>query len=148
VATLFLDTSSLARRYFPSERGARRVRAVCAPSLGHALFQARIAAVEFAAALNRRVRDGTLPVQERNRHWQAFQIHLRDQYRVIQATEAVYASAQHLVFTYALRSLDALQLASALAVRARLRRSQLQFWTADEQQAAAARGEGLTVELL
>jgi hypothetical protein len=60
----------------------------------------------------------------------------------------VYSRAERLVFGAALRSLDALHLASALVAAERTRRRTLQFWTADKQQAEAARREGLQVELL
>ena len=143
---VFLDTSALVRRYYPAEAGANRVRVLCAPAHGHTIMVSRIAVVELAAALSRRVREGTLPTRARGRHWNVFGIHLRDQYRVVQTTERVYDTAQRLVFTYPLRTLDALHLASALAVRERLR--DLVFWTADEQQAAAARREGVVVERL
>ncbi|MBI3972533.1 MAG: type II toxin-antitoxin system VapC family toxin [Chloroflexi bacterium] len=148
MAFVFLDTSGLVRRYDRSEPGGARVRAICAPSLRHTILLARLASVEFAAALNRKVREGVLPPLERNRHWQAFELHWRNQYQVVQVTEQIYDRAQHLTFAYPLRTLDALQLASALAGAARLAPHRLQFWTADAQQAAAARSEGLTIELL
>jgi predicted nucleic acid-binding protein len=148
MAIVFLDTSALVRRYYPSEPGANRVRSLCAPSRGHSILLARLAAIEFAAALSRRVREGSLPVRERSRHWKAFQIHLRDQYRVMQATEEVFTATQRLVFAYPLRTLDALQLASALVAATRIRRGRVAFWTADEQQASAAGREGLAVELV
>lgn len=148
MATLFLDTSVVVRRYYSSKRGANRVRQACAPSHDHTLLLSRIAVLEVAAALNRRMRDGNLPALVRSRHWRAFQLHLRDQYQLIEATDLIYGIAQHLVFQYPLRSLDSLHLASALAVAARIGQAALQFWTADEQQASAARSEGLMVELV
>ena len=148
MAAVFLDTSALVRRYFQPEPGANRVRAVCAPSRGHALLLARLAAVELAAALNRRVREGTLTRQGRDRRWRAFGIHWLNQYEVVEATDRIYRAAEPLVFRYPLRALDALQLASAVAAAAGIAGASFQFWTADRQQADAARGEGLVVELL
>ena len=148
MATLFLDTSVVVRRYSSSEPGANRVRQACAPSQRHTLLLSRIAVLEVATALNRRVRDGSLPTLVRSRHWRAFQLHLRDQYQLIESTDPIYATAQQLVFQHPLRSLDSLHLASALAVSARIGQAALQFWTADEQQARAALSEGLMVELV
>jgi len=144
MASVFLDTSALLRRYFTAEPGANRVRILCEPSQGHTIAVSRLAALELASGLGRRVRERTLPERERRRRWDTFVIDLRDQYRVVQITEAVYATAQRLVSAYPLRTLDAIQLASALVVRERLR--DLVFWTADDQQATAARREGLAVE--
>ena len=148
MAVLFLDTSALVRRYFQPEAGANRVRQVCTPSQGHSIVVARIAAVEVAAALRRRLRERTLTRAGLERRWRQFDADWRNQYQVALPTEAVHMSATTLVARYPLRTLDALQLASALAVGARVSPDAFQFWTSDEQQARAARGEGLRVELL
>ena len=144
MANVFLDTSALLRRYYTNEPGANRVRMICAPSQGHTLLISRLAHVELASGLSRRVRDRTLPARERDRRWSAFEDDLRIQYGVVHLTEAICFTAQRLVTAYPLGALDAIQLASALAVRERLRG--LAFWTADDQQAAAARRERLAVE--
>jgi predicted nucleic acid-binding protein len=148
MAWAFLDSSALVRRYYTAEHGANRVRVLCAPSNGNTIVLARLAPVEVAATLNRRVRDGSLTAEGCVQRWRTFQIHWSDQYQVIETTEAVYSRAERLVFGAALRSLDALHLASALVAAERTRRRTLQFWTADKQQAEAARREGLQVELL
>ncbi len=148
MATVFLDSSALFRRYFQAEPGANRVRELCAPSLQNALLMARIAPVEIASAFARRVREGSLPRAEATRRTLEFRLHWRHQYRTVEATDAVYALAERLVSRYALRALDALQLASALALVARSPRLRLRFWTADRQQASAARAENLDVELV
>ena len=148
MAAIFLDTSALVRRYDRSEPGASRVRAICAPTRGHALLLARVAAVEVAWALARKSRDGTLDVAEHTRLWRLFRAHWRDPYQVVAMTEDAYAHAERMLFRSPLRALDALHVGCALVVAARLPRIGLQFWTADKQQAHAARSEGLAVELV
>jgi predicted nucleic acid-binding protein len=148
MATRFLDSSALFRRYYRSEPQAQRVHLFGSSPAQHTIFIARLASVELASALNRRLREGALPVAERDRRWRLFNAHAREEYKVVEMDTRVYASAEHLLFAYPLRTLDALQLACALVVTSRIQRSRLEFWTADRQQAAAATAEGLTVELL
>jgi predicted nucleic acid-binding protein len=148
MAAIFLDTSVLVRRYDRSERGAGRVRAICAPSRGHTLLLARLATVEVASAFGRKMRDGAICAADRARFWRLFQAHRRDQYRMIALTDDVHARAEQLLFRYSLRAFDAVHLGCALIVSAQLPTIGLEFWTADRQQAQAARAEGLAVELV
>lgn len=148
MATSFFDTSGLFRRYDPFESGAARVRALCRPSRRNAIIVARLTSTEMASVLARKVREGRLSSAECDRMWRLFGRHWRVQYQVITATDEVHQRAERLLFTYALRSLDALQLASALTAQATLQHTALQFWTADQRQAGAAEAEGLTVEFL
>ena len=148
MATVFLDTSALVRRYDRSEPGAARVRAICRPSSGHTLLLARLASVELASALGRKVRAGTLSVGEQGRLWRLFRTHWRDQYDSVGLSDDVYAHAERLLFRHTLRALDAIHIGCALVVAAQLSAITLQFWTADRQQGQAAGAEGLTVELV
>jgi predicted nucleic acid-binding protein len=112
------------------------------------LLLAHVARVEVASAFARKARDGTITRVERTRLWRLFRAHWRDQYQVLAITEDTHAQAERLLFSYPLRSLDALHIACALVVTARLPEIEMEFWTADNQQARAARTEGLTVELV
>src|SRR5215471_9967562 len=148
MAAIFMDTSALVRRYDRSEPGASRVRAICAPAPGHTLVVARIASIEVASALARKVRDRTIRVADRTRLWRLFRAHWRDQYQVVALTEDAYGQAERLLQRYTLSALDAMHVGCALVVAAALPQLGLEFWTADKQQAHAARSEGLTVELV
>jgi predicted nucleic acid-binding protein len=77
MATFFLDTSALVRRYDSTEPGSQRIRALCTPSAGNTLVVARLASVQVASALGRKTRDGTLNLSARQRLWQLFQGHWR-----------------------------------------------------------------------
>jgi len=147
MAALFLDTSALLRRYDAAEPGSSRVRAVCAPAARHTLLVSQLTPVEVASALQRKRREGTLTAGEVRRIWRLFLAHRRSHYRRLVLTEAGYARAEALVVTYPLTAADALQLACALTGAEELgTHVRLQFWTADAQQARAARREGLQVE--
>lgn len=148
MAAIFLDTSALVRRYDKSEPGGARVRSICTPAAGHSLLLARLTSVEVASAFSRKVRDGTIHPADQTRLWQLFRAHWRDQYQVLAMTEDIYVLAERILFRSPLRAFDALQLGCALVVAAQVPHLALEFWTADRQQAQAARAEGLAVELV
>jgi uncharacterized protein len=148
VSTAYLDTSAVVKRYVRAEANSARVRSLCSPPQRNALLLGRATSVEVASALARRTREGTLSVAARVRRWRLFRLHWRSQYQVVDLTDEIYARGEQLLFRHPLRAYDALHVASALAVQAALPEVGLQFWTADRQQAAAARAEGLAVELL
>lgn len=148
MAAVFLDTSALVRRYDRQEPGSSRVRAVCAPTHGHTLVLARIAPVEVASAFARKARERTITTRDRTRLWRLFRTHLRDQYQVVGITEDAYVHAERLLFRASIRTLDALHIGCALVFAARLPNVELELWTADRQQAEAARSQRLKVELI
>jgi uncharacterized protein len=147
VVIILIDASALLRRYDRTEPGARRVRAVCAPSAGHTILLAQLAPVEIASGLSRKVRQRLATEVERDRLWQLFQADWRDQYQIIALTDTICAIATRLVRAHPLKALDAIHVGSAL-LAARDADSSFEFWTADRQQAAAAEAEGLAVELV
>lgn len=150
MAALFFDTSALARRYVPFEPGAQRVRALCRRSSGNVVFISRLAPIEMASALNRRLREGSLDLDQRNRVWRLFRYHERSQYRVLTFDEDIYRQAERLLFAHRLRAYDALQLACAMYAATMLAgfAAAFRFCTADRGQALAAADEGLIVELI
>ena len=150
MAAIFLDTSAIVRRYDPTEPGAALVRALCSRAAGHTLWLASLTSVEVASALNRKVRDGSLSVYERNGKWRLFRFHWRHQYTIHDLDAGTYRSAERLLFQYPLRAFDAVHVAAALVVRRRFgsRAVDFCFCTADERQRRAAEAEGLTVEFI
>lgn len=148
MASIFLDASALVRRYDWAEAGSATVQAICAESSGYDLIVARLVTVEVASAFGRKRREGTYDARTVAGYWRVFQAHVRDQYRVIEASESVYDRAEHLVFTHALRAADAVHIASALETVDAVPESVIQFWTADRRQADAATSEGLDVRLV
>ena len=147
MATIFFDTSALVRRYDRSEPGGAQVRRVCSPSAGHTLLVARLASLEVASALNRKVRLGQLTREDVARLWRVFRGHWRSQYRQLAVAEPVLVQAEQLLFHHPLRTIDALQLACAMAASTILSTG-VQFWTADQHQARAASAEALAVTLV
>jgi uncharacterized protein len=148
VTAIFLDASVLVRRYDRTEPGSRRIRAVCAAAAGNSIVLSQLAPVELASALSRKLRLRTLQLAQRNRLWRLFQTHWRDAYQVVALHPSIFGRAEQLVFQHPLRAFDAIHIACALTAAGQLPREPLEFWTADRQQAAAARAEGLAVELV
>jgi len=147
VPNIFWDTSALARRYIHEEPGSARVTAACEASAA-TLFVSSLLSVEIASTLALKVRTGEMSVHERESNWELFGLDLRRQYQILPLSEPMFERAQKLLFRHTLRAYDALHLAAALALRAAAPALDLEFWTADRQQAQAADQEGLRVQLI
>jgi len=132
------DASALTKRY-ASEAGRNRVLALFASA--SELLVAAHCKTELASALLRRRREGSLPVAEFDRAWNAAQSDVADMTLV-----AVDARVERFAFAAMeqgpLRGMDALHVGSAMAARVDL------FVTADKRQAQVARAMGVPTELI
>ena len=107
----------------------------------------RLLPAEVASAFALGTRTGVLTIADRDAGWALFLTDLAEQYHVVDIRGSIWSVAHRLLFRYPLRAGDAIHVATALSVDP-TRAEQQTFWTADRQQAHAAREEGLTVELL
>ncbi|MGH2486731.1 MAG: type II toxin-antitoxin system VapC family toxin [Ktedonobacterales bacterium] len=153
----FLDSSAIVKRYH-HEAGSPWVQSVCAPRQHNTLFIAEIARVEVIAALRRVQRQPNMHSSFVEAMVNAFARHLAQSdpgrampaYHLVPALTSVLELAGNLCNHYwdlrphPLRSLDAIQLASALAVAATLP-EELIVITSDLRLAAIAQAEGLRV---
>ena len=132
------DASALTKRY-ASEAGRNRVLALFASATE--LLVAAHCKTELASALLRRRREGSLPVAEFDRAWDAAQSDVADMTLV-----ALDAHVERFAFAAMeqgpLRGMDALHVGSAMAARVDL------FVTADKRQAQVARAMGVPTELI
>jgi len=113
VATYFLDTSGLVKRYV-QETGSGWVRGITDRGAGHHLVLARITEVEVVSALVRH----QPPPANLALAVAAFQTDCRRRrFRFIALRRAVVFQAARLSSTYRLRSYDAVQLAAAMQTR-------------------------------
>ena len=137
-ARLMFDASALTKRY-ASEAGRNRVLALFASA--SELLVAAHCKTEVASALLRRRREGSLPVAEFDRAWDAAQSDVADMTLV-----ALDARVERFAFAAMeqgpLRGMDALHVGSAIAARVDL------FVTADKRQAQVARAMGVATELI
>ena len=141
----FLDTSALAKRYL-TERGSTRIRRLLEGKTD-VFYQTFIAPIEFASALYRRLRAGELTGAEVTILLRSYVAHSHQDYLLVPYSDALMARAATLVARQALRTLDAVQLASALELRDKLPLEELPlcFMAADDRLLNAAREEHLQV---
>lgn len=102
--------------------------------------------IEIASALARREREGAFTTAERDRAVRRLNADLAA-YILVELTPELSADAQALLLRHALRSGDAIQLASCLYLQ-RETGQRLSFAAFDERLNNAARAEGLTLTSL
>ncbi|HKV84402.1 MAG TPA: type II toxin-antitoxin system VapC family toxin [Ktedonobacterales bacterium] len=153
----FFDSSAIIKRYH-REPGTAWVQAICETRVHPPLFLSQLAQVEVVAALRRIGRTGGL-----HHSWVDAMIHRFERhialsdparanplYRLVPVTPPIFALASDLCNQYwqaqpsPLRSLDAIQLACALAAATGLS-DELVFITADARLGAIASAEGFRV---
>lgn len=132
----FFDTSALVKHYV-REPGTQAVRAAVR---GRRPAVARVTHVELAATFARLGREGALDEGTRDALLDRVD---RDfpTFEVVEWRGSTRLAARPLLARHPLRALDVIQLASALALRAR----PIRFWCADGRLATAAAAEGLRV---
>ncbi len=140
----FVDTSALAKRYI-IEAGSTWVISWIEPSAGNLIAISKLTFVEMRSVLTRRVREKFLTAAHANLLWTDFSAHIISEYVVIPIDDAVIRRAEQLVEHHSLRTLDAIQLSSALQAKFLLT-NQLTFVSADNNLLAAANAEGLTTD--
>lgn len=140
---IYLDSSALVKNYFP-ERGSNEVTDWIHRASN--LWISEITLLEVTSALARKVRDEELTREEFNGMVGRFATDVANaRFRLIHLDEKVKSGAQNLLETYGimgkLRTLDALQLASAMQI-AEPPGAPVMI-TADEDLYAAAKFTGL-----
>jgi predicted nucleic acid-binding protein len=150
VATIFLDTSALVRRYDPAEPGSGAVQALCDPAFGNGIVIVRLTPIEVSAAFNRKYRMGSFDKKALDAAWDVFVFHSEQQYRMIELVDEILEIAETLPFQHNLRAYDSIQVASAVWAKDLFAGidPDFRFCTADTTQGAAAQAEGLRVQLI
>lgn len=148
MALYFLDTSALVKRYI-SETGSMWIRELCA---SESMVVSALVPAEVNSVFARRNREGTISVSDRNALPHAFQNHVT-QYSLVDVDRTVLNAAGALILqapaATALRSLDAIQLASAQSFSTTGAASgigPLTFVSADTRLLAAAQWAGLATD--
>ena len=119
MSTLYLDTSALAKRYL-SEIGSDWIEALANPAAGNVVVVCDLTAVEFFSLLARRYREGEIAPDNVAKLQNQFLADFERQYLSIALGEEVLKDARDMVSYLpfsGLRSLDALQLASAFQAK-------------------------------
>jgi predicted nucleic acid-binding protein len=148
VAICYFDNSAVVKRY-AQETGTAWVISILDPAADNTIYLARISAVEVVSAFARRQRGNTLSAPDAAKAIADFRTDLANQYRLIELAPTLISRAMILAENQALRGYDAVQLAAALEVNARvtsLNLPSLKLISADAALNTAARTEGLAVD--
>ena len=92
MASYFLDTSAIVKRYVP-EQGQSLITTLCDPTQDHQLYISQAALVEVVAAICRRVHDRSITVSDRDRLIDAFRSDSQKAYSIQVVTTTIYTSA-------------------------------------------------------
>ncbi len=144
MSTYFVDTSALAKRYIV-EIGFRWVRSWILPSADNIIVLSNISTIEMISVLMRREREGTISQSDRIQAQNNFLHHVENQYLMVDLDSDVLEEARNVLLRHPLRTLDALQLASALDAARALRISPT-FVSADTRLLSVAAAEGFAVD--
>ena len=109
----FLDTSALAKRYLV-ETGSGWIKSFFLPTLNQVIVISELTPVEMFSLLARRQREGYISPQDAAALRADFLVHFEKQYLVVNLESHVLLQARSLVTNHKLRTLDAIQLASAI----------------------------------
>lgn len=142
----FADTSALVKRYI-TEIGSGYIRALVATPES-TLYQTFLTPLEIVSAFYRRQRMKELSEEEVTLALQAYRAHSHQAYVLVPYSEVLMNTAETLLARYPLRPLDAIQLASALAVKSTfpMADTPLTFLSADDRLIAIAQQEHLLTE--
>jgi hypothetical protein len=144
MTALFVDTSALVKRYIV-ETGSVWVRNLVRSSTPNVILISEIAPVEMFSAFSRLHREGNLSDLRQTRLENVFLQHMKNEYLVVPVNGSVLLQSRQLVSQYPLRTLDAIQLASALNAAVILGET-ITFVSADKRLLAVAIAEGLKAD--
>jgi predicted nucleic acid-binding protein len=140
----FADTSAFAKRYI-REDGSNWIRELFIPESDNQIILAELGLVEFISLLSRRKREMNVSIEDFDGLKKQFFWDILNRYRVLKTNTRVYNRARILLPKHPLRTLDALQLASAILVRDALRQP-ITFLSADTRLLDIAEAEDFIVE--
>lgn len=144
MSTYFLDTSALAKRYL-NEQGSSWIIDLTHTNAGNDIIVCDLTAVEFFSSLARRQREGIIAPEAVLKLQKQFVADFERQYLSMDLKEPVLIRARDLVSSHPLRSLDAIQLASALEATSILNEP-MTFVSADKNLLAVAASEGFATD--
>lgn len=140
----FFDTSAIAKRYVP-EVGSSWIQGLTIEPTENTIVISRLTTVELVSALTRRQREKAISQDDFVTLRGAFLFHVEKIYTVINLNKDVLADARALLERHSLRTLDAIQLASALKARQIFNKVPT-FLSADTRLLTAAAAEGLPTD--
>lgn len=145
---LYFDTSALIKRYDPNETGSSTV--ITLLSTPQTVFTSSLTAVEVVSTFRIKERNGVFTSAEVKLAVAAFEAHAAAEYKLVAPQPGSYLEAKRLLLAHKLRAYDAMHIATALTIvqAAGIKPGQLEFWTGDKDQAAAAKAEEFAVRVV
>ena len=140
----FADTSAIAKRYI-NEQGSIWMKNLVGASSKYIIILSDLAIVEFHSLLARHERSGNLQTQKRLTLQSQFMLHVAQEYIDTALTSSVLTKARNLLPNHPLRTLDAIQLASAMEASLQLN-VRLTFLSSDKRLLNATSQEGFPVD--
>src|SRR5712691_5855656 len=98
MATYFLDTSAIVKRYI-LEQGQAWILSLCDPAQGHDLYISQATLVEVVATICRRAREQSISLTERDRLIHVFRQDSKESYNIWPVTTDLYLRRRPLPFT-------------------------------------------------
>lgn len=144
MSNYYLDTSALIKCYV-SETGSTWIKTLADPTAGNVIIVCDLTAVEVFSTLARRQREGTVTPANVLILQSRFLFDFEHEYLSVVLEDAVLSRARDLLNRYPLRSLDSIQLASALEAVNALGEPII-FISADKNLLAAAAGDGFNTD--
>jgi predicted nucleic acid-binding protein len=144
MTTYYMDTSALGKRYM-TEIGSNSVTVQTSPAAGNTILISELTTVEVCSAIGRKRRLKELSPADSSQLRGEFLTHVDEEYLAFPIDAPILARARDLVDKHPLRTLDAVQLASALEATVVLGEP-LTFVSADTNLLAAAALEGLNTD--
>ena len=144
----YFDSSAIAKRYI-TEVGSNWVANIADASSGNDILISMLARVEVAAAIFKRQREGSISAVDAASAVADFINDFESQYQPMDVPIHLVERAADLAQSHALRSYDAVQLATALEssdIRDFLSLPKLVFVSADKHLNMSAQSEGLTID--
>jgi hypothetical protein len=148
VSTYYLDTSAAVKLYV-SETGSDWLRHLLASDQSLIVLSSLLLSAEIRSAFARRLREGSVTLDEHARMRDLFAEHRYGLYRFVSVSEAIIESACDLIDNHPLRTYDAVHLATALAINHWLEETGeagLVFLSADARLNDAGAAVGLAVD--
>ena len=136
MSNYYIDTSALIKRYL-TEPESEWVKTITDPEAGNVIIVCDLTSVEFYSAMVRRVREGEIPLESARILQTRFLADLEHEYLSVALENTVLEYARDLLMMSrlsqtSLRSLDSIQLASAV-VALNVLREQITFVSADNR---------------
>lgn len=148
MAVYYFDSSALVK-YYAQEVGTNWVRGLIDAQPANEIFTALVSGAEIVAAIKRRERRGFISATDASVAITAFKSQFRITFQALRTNDVVVDEAIRLAEMHKLRGYDAIQLASALLIEARLTAQgvgPLTLISADNELNQAAQAEGILTD--